>query len=659
MTNLHTKQFSRVLLAVALLLSLFCLSASAEYAELTQGIYYGQSYVWSPSYLDGSVLQPAVVSNPNAVPGCTIIGDMNGIYITGTPSAAGYYYTTAEVYCSNAGGPLSLDFTILGSVSTQYTGSFTATEGINVPETTVVNVNNYIQSSTVTGGRLPQGMSYRQYDTYFTVYGTPTESGYFTVEFSCQTEGAPCNVTLNVNVIAAPKVLTVTKSPSSETVEVGGSASFISTAEAYSDVEWRIVSADGSACWRGKAEIESKFRGVQVYIYQDETGREWLSLKNIPLEMNGYYIQTKFWSIDKTTTAFTAERSCLLTVKQTKLEVPVINTQPASLTQTIGTAATLSVNATDPNRGTLQYQWYRNTTNSATGGQLIAGATNASYTPPQTEGTVYYYASVTSTKNNVSSTPVTTAVASVTYAAAAPAVTPTPLPTTDPNAGQANGQNITPTPQPTPSPQPMPVKKSSSLLQVFLLAAIMLLCVAAAVLIFLMRRDAKRDEEEDYEYEDAFDDEDDDEEYEAEASSRGKPLQRLVDAAGNAREAMADRKAAVDASRRAANTRNERTGRTPAAPGQRNGTATGKPDSRASHSAVPTLWLCPECGAENSSRFCADCGAARPHEAPAHEEEVPMIYFCASCGWAPPDPAHPPKFCIECGSLMAPPQNKS
>ena len=43
--------------------------------------------------------------------------------------------------------------------------------------------------------------------------------------------------------------------------------------------------------------------------------------------------------------------------------------------------------------GTITYQWYSNNTNSSTGGTIISGATNASYTPPTftISGNYYYY----------------------------------------------------------------------------------------------------------------------------------------------------------------------------------------------------------------------------------------------------------------------------
>lgn len=51
-------------------------------------------------------------------------------------------------------------------------------------------------------------------------------------------------------------------------------------------------------------------------------------------------------------------------------------------------------------------------------------------------------------------------------------------------------------------------------------------------------------------------------------------------------------------------------------------------------------WTC-ACGAVNTGKFCQECGAKKPADAP--------IYKCDKCGWEPEDPAHPPKFCPQCG----------
>ena len=51
-------------------------------------------------------------------------------------------------------------------------------------------------------------------------------------------------------------------------------------------------------------------------------------------------------------------------------------------------------------------------------------------------------------------------------------------------------------------------------------------------------------------------------------------------------------------------------------------------------------WTC-SCGAVNKGKFCTECGARKPAGAP--------LYRCDKCGWEPADPKNPPKFCMECG----------
>ena len=46
-------------------------------------------------------------------------------------------------------------------------------------------------------------------------------------------------------------------------------------------------------------------------------------------------------------------------------------------------------------------------------------------------------------------------------------------------------------------------------------------------------------------------------------------------------------------------------------------------------------------GTTAMGKFCSECGAKRPSGAPE--------YRCDKCSWQPADPAHPPKFCPECG----------
>lgn len=54
-------------------------------------------------------------------------------------------------------------------------------------------------------------------------------------------------------------------------------------------------------------------------------------------------------------------------------------------------------------------------------------------------------------------------------------------------------------------------------------------------------------------------------------------------------------------------------------------------------------WTC-SCGHVNTGKFCQECGKKKPEGAP--------LYKCDKCGWEPEDPAHPPKFCPECGDVF-------
>ena len=83
----------------------------------------------------------------------------------------------------------------------------------------------------------------------------------------------------------------------------------------------------------------------------------------------------------------------------TKAVVSITNLTPTSQTICLNSTAqalSLTTAVTPSNFAPLHYQWYRNTTNSTTGGTAITGANAATYTPPtNVAGTFYYYVVVT------------------------------------------------------------------------------------------------------------------------------------------------------------------------------------------------------------------------------------------------------------------------
>ena len=108
---------------------------------------------------------------------------------------------------------------------------------------------------------------------------------------------------------------------------------------------------------------------------------------------------------------------------------PTITARPQSaIYDHNATATAFNVEASVDDNGVLSYQWYRNTTNSNTGGTWINGATVASYLPPtSTVGTLYYYVIVTNTNNSVNGTKtatITSNTATVTVIAIVDALAP-------------------------------------------------------------------------------------------------------------------------------------------------------------------------------------------------------------------------------------------
>lgn len=225
--------------------------------------------------------------------------------------------------------------------------------------------------------------------------------------------GVPAFATEGEPTVPKPNI---TKNPTGETVDEGGTATFIAQAENYNEIVWRIVSNDTTNTIQA-ADAPAYF-GCSVY----GLGTEVLTISNIPAEMDGWRVEAMFRGPGGTEYSWGA----LIRVNGVTVKAPTISAEPQGLSLASGDTGTLSVSAATV-EGTLHFQWYYNTANSNQAGIAIEGANEASFTPPEQTGTVYYFVEVTSVLNGRSSDPVLSGAVAVTYAAPAdPDATPAP-----------------------------------------------------------------------------------------------------------------------------------------------------------------------------------------------------------------------------------------
>jgi O-glycosyl hydrolase len=121
---------------------------------------------------------------------------------------------------------------------------------------------------------------------------------------------------------------------------------------------------------------------------------------DLDLDNNYYYVEVKNGA------AVAKSIPAIITMQPgARAAAPIITTQPQDVLYFAGeTFQPLTVAGTSPDRGTISYQWYSNTTATSSGGSAISGATAASYTPTvsnTTPETYYYYAEVTNNNDKV------------------------------------------------------------------------------------------------------------------------------------------------------------------------------------------------------------------------------------------------------------------
>ncbi|GHT16476.1 hypothetical protein AGMMS4956_19020 [Bacteroidia bacterium] len=201
------------------------------------------------------------------------------------------------------------------------------------------------------------------------------------------------NLTLTAHWTAIINAATpaITTQPQGRTVNVGGSVTLLVTASR---------SDDGTLSFQWYSNtINNNTGGTAVgtdnsnYYYPSTTDVGTLYYYVVVTNTNN--------SVNGTTTATDTSSVAAVTVNAlVNAATPTITTQPQGSTVDVGGSVLLSVTATVTDDGTLSYEWYRNTTNSNTGG-TTEGYSSSYSAPTYTDGTFYYYVVVTNTNNGV------------------------------------------------------------------------------------------------------------------------------------------------------------------------------------------------------------------------------------------------------------------
>ena len=510
----------------------------------------------------------------------------------------------------------------------------------------------------IANGTLPAGIQPTLSDGAVKLVGTPTASGNYSCEMRITTSDGDETYTIVIRVTEPaptptpeatpaptpvptpeptpePVAPTITKDPTGETVLEGGTCYFIAYADDAIDIIWRLESPDGKTSYDAKT-VATHFTGATAEGYDRDT----LKLSGIPYEMNGWKAVCKFVG-QGNTSAFT--KGAVITVEKSGLMRPSITKDPFVTSD----SDTLSVKATDPNAGTLYYQWYSSKNNSnlnSDGADVaIVGATSETYVPPETEGTVYYYCGVWSVKDGEESEKSFSRVAAVSHVAAAtpePSVAPTPAPSDSPDA---------PSPTVTQASRASSQRSSASRFLLVLMGVLILALVAAAVsLVIISKREKELDEADDLVARAAAD-------KQAVETQRSDARAKAPAAASAVYQG-----ASLDEAREVLMTKDPK-GETPAeavkadmSDSASDGAAAsavaadasaGEAESVKAEDFVLDGWYCSKCGTFNRGYTCKTCGAAKPKEA--------IAYVCDHCGWTNPDPSHPPRFCPDCGAPFA------
>jgi hypothetical protein len=338
---------------------------------------------------------------------------IDDISITGTPSLSySWINTTTGLSSTSVNNPTASPTTTTTYTVQATAGGCSRTDDILVtvnqpsvaPTSLSSSVTNSCSGSNVTltqsGGSLGTGAVWQWYtDANFTTpVGSTLSSSNASLVVSPTTTTTYYLRAINGTSPCTASIPSATPSSVSVTVTIGGLVSgthnttALTVCDGYNPVALTITAPT---------------TGVSPYTYQWKingsnattgTGATTLTYDDTALAAGTY-----------TYTCVTTD-ACGNSVTSSPKNITVVadpsTTNPSSITQCLGGSSSLSVTGSG-GTPSLSYQWYSNTTNSNTGGTIISGETNTTYTPSSSvSGTTYYYCVVSATGsacNNYSS----------------------------------------------------------------------------------------------------------------------------------------------------------------------------------------------------------------------------------------------------------------
>ena len=404
-----------LVLALVMLCSLvpaFFVTASAVSADfsLTQGVYADDTFYTT----SGDIIHYDI---SGSIPGMSIGSNGSAIKLMGTPTTAGNFSMSLTVYIRRGEEELTEHITLYAKVQAAPVTPAPVTLSTVTKNYTVGDTVNVELNSLSTGGELfdgsysgtlPTGVKIHFYDSSVAFDGQVTLAGTYTVKVSVFDDfsGGWRYQTVVFNVKDAVILPTITKHPTGETVTEGQTALFVARADNADQIIWYLVSGDNTTTYTA-ADAPKYFPGLTV----SGTSGETLTLKNIPLSLNGWQAKAQFIS----TGGNVWSNGAKITVKKAPPKAPKITVQPVDLELEEGADGTLTVKAESPDGVNLTYQWYRNTTASNEGGEAISGATENTYHPEFSEEPCYYYCVVQCVDGDRKSDPVATQCAKVSW----------------------------------------------------------------------------------------------------------------------------------------------------------------------------------------------------------------------------------------------------